>query len=402
MLVGKLVWMKLRAGLRKTRKKTKSESKNAECSARRSRKQGTLKISSTSSVNRMNRSLSLTKAFIILSGSNAFTPIISRISKKTSRLFSTIPSKSDEAMFIDIGANLADQMYQGNYRGKERHDADLDTVLQRAWDNNLNKIIITAGTLEESREALKIARTDKRLFCSAGVHPTRCSQEFGETEESWAKYMDGLRNFVEEGTAEGKIVALGELGLDYARLEFCNVETQKKGLLAQLELAKDFDLPLFLHNRETGKDLLNILKEHYFTDGVERAGGVVHSFDDSLELAEEFMDLGLYIGINGCSLKTEDNLKVVKALPLDKLLLETDCPWCDIRQTHAGSGFVQTKFDTKNEKKYESGCCVKGRYEPCHIAQVCEVIAGVKGISVEEVANATKENALTLFSKMNI
>jgi TatD DNase family protein len=300
-------------------------------------------------------------------------------------------------MFIDIGANLGSEMFEGNYRGKQRHDADLDLVLQRAWDNHLEKIIITAGTLEESREAFDLAKTDDRLFCTVGVHPTRCSQEFGETEESWSTYITNLRSFVEEHQAEGSIAAFGELGLDYARLEFCDAETQKKGLLAQLEVAKDFDLPLFLHNRETGKDLLHILKEHYFTGGKERAGGVVHSFDDTLELAQEFMDLGLYIGINGCSLKTEDNLKVVKALPLDKLMLETDCPYCDIRQSHAGSGFLQTKFETKNEKKYSPDCCVKGRYEPCHIVQVCEVVAGVKGISVEEVASASKENAMALF-----
>ena len=304
-------------------------------------------------------------------------------------------------MFVDIGANLLDQMYQGNYRGKERHDPDLDTVLQRAWDNNVDKIIITAGTLEESREALKLARQDKRLFCTAGVHPTRCSQEFGETEESWETYLRELRQVIEEGVGDGNIAALGELGLDYARLEFCDVETQKKGLLAQLQLAKEIDLPLFLHNRDTGTDLLDILKEHYFEDGVERAGGVVHSFDDSLELAQKFMELGLYIGINGCSLKTEENLKVVKEIPLNRLLLETDCPWCDIRATHAGSAYVDTKFEQMTEKKYAPGSCVKGRYEPCHIVQVCEVIAGVKGISVEEVASASRNNAYSLFGKIS-
>ncbi len=309
-------------------------------------------------------------------------------------------------MYIDIGANLVDEMYKGNYRGKQRHDADLDDVLQRAWDSGLDRIIVTAGTLEESRQALEIAKTDERLFCSAGVHPTRCSQEFGDTDESWTEYLQQLRSFIEEGLDQGSLVCLGELGLDYARLEFCDAETQKKGLLAQLALAKDFDLPLFLHNRETGRDLLDILKDHYFVqEGVQQVsslpGGVVHSFDDSLELAQEFMELGLYIGINGCSLKTEENLKVVKELPLDKLLVETDCPWCDIRQTHAGSGFVKTKFDTKTEKKYKQGCCVKGRYEPCHIVQVCEVIAGVKGLSIQKVAEASKRNALALFNKMD-
>ena len=355
----------------------------------------------------MIKNLSLTKALLIVSGSKAFAPFLERPRNTscTSRFLSTTNasprSSKAPAMYIDIGANLLDQMYQGNYRGKVRHDADLDAVLQRSWDNGLDRMIITAGTLQESRRALEIAKTDKRLFCSVGVHPTRCNQEFGDTDESLSHYLVQMREFIEEGLAQGSLCCLGELGLDYARLEFCDVETQKKGLLAQLDLAKEFDLPLFLHNRKTGKDLLEILKQHYFLEDVTLPGGVVHSFDDSLELAQEFMDLGLYIGINGCSLKTEKNLEVVKNLPLDRLLVETDCPWCDIRQTHAGSGFVKTKFDTKTEKKYQVGFCVKGRYEPCHIVQVCEVIAGVKGISAEEVAQASKQNALKLFPKMD-
>lgn len=355
----------------------------------------------------MNRNILLLNAYIFLSRhrSSAFTPPLILCgpsqTQTTKLLFSTMSHSGPR--FIDIGANLLDDMYQGNYRGKDRHDADLDTVLQRAWDNRLDKIMITAGTLQESKDALNMAKTDERLFCTAGVHPTRCSQEFGETEESRASYMTELRKVVEEGMAEGSLAALGELGLDYARLEFCDKESQKKGLLAQLELAKEINLPLFLHNRETGNDLLDVLKEHYFIDDgdkQERAGGVVHSFDDSLELAQEFINLGLYIGLNGCSLKKEDNLKVVEGIPLDKILLETDCPWCDIRQSHAGFGHVHTKFPTKTDKKYELGSCVKNRYEPCHIVQVCEVIAGVKGVSVEEVANRTTQNALDLFGKM--
>lgn len=270
--------------------------------------------------------------------------------------------------FVDIGANLLDGMYQGYYRGGDqpKHEQDLDIVLKRAWDNQLDKIIITAGTVEESKQALAMSRRDDRLYCTAGVHPTRCSQEFGMTDDSWKESLDKLKHAIEQGIQQHKVVALGELGLDYARLEFCDAETQKKGLIAQLQLARDnsFHLPLFLHNRDSGNDLLQILKEHYFVEQngeVAGGGGVVHSFDDSLEMAHKFMELGLYIGINGCSLKTQENLNVVRDIPLDKIMLETDCPWCDIRPTHAGWGHVQTKVDVKMEKKYERGCCVKGR-----------------------------------------
>ena len=294
--------------------------------------------------------------------------------------------------FVDIGANLLDDMYRGTYRGKPRHEADLDDVLQRAWEGGLDRIVVTAGSLEESRRAVELARTDPRLFSTVGVHPTRCN-EFGDTEESLAAHVQALTEVAQSGMADGTVAALGELGLDYARTQFCDVETQKRGFLAQLAIAEETQLPLFIHNRETGEDLLNLLREnrHRFSRGV------VHSFDDSAELAAKIIDLELYIGINGCSLKTPENLEAVKTIPLDRLLLETDCPWCDIRASHAGSVHIKTTFPTKNEKKFERGCCVKSRYEPCHIVQVAEVVAGAKGISVAGVADASRRNAYDLF-----
>ena len=301
-------------------------------------------------------------------------------------------SPDDPPRFVDIGANLLDDMYQGIYRGKPRHEADLDDVLQRAFDGGLEKIVVTAGSLEESKRAVELARTDSRLFSTVGVHPTRCN-EFGDTEESLASHVEALTEVAKSAMIDGTVVALGELGLDYARTQFCNIETQRRGFLAQLDIAEETQLPLFIHNRETGEDLLNILKEHRH----RFSRGVVHSFDDSAELASKIIDLGLYIGINGCSLKTPENLEVVRTIPLDRLLLETDCPWCDIRASHAGSQFIETKFDTKNEKKFERGCCVKSRYEPCHIVQVAEVVAGAKGITVAEVAEASRRNAYDLF-----
>lgn len=316
-----------------------------------------------------------------------------------------------ELSFVDIGANLVDPMYQGSYREKQRHEADLDIVVKRAWENNLEKIIITAGTVPESNKAMDLIeqinatddQSNQRLFATCGVHPTRIQSEFGDTEDSWEETIQSMKQTIKTGIEKQQIVAIGELGLDYCRLQFCDAETQKRGFIAQLQIAKEINLPLFLHNRETGTDLLDILKEHYFEDDSDsrvRAGGVVHSFDDSFELAQSFMELGLFIGVNGCSLKTDENLRVVQQIPLNRLLLETDCPWCDIRQSHAGFDHVQTKFPTKTEKRYELGSCVKGRYEPCHIRQVAEVVAGVKGVTVEEVAYHSKENAYKLFSHL--
>lgn len=298
--------------------------------------------------------------------------------------------ETPEPMFVDVGANLLDDMYRGIYRSKPRHDPDLDLVLRRAWDSRLDKIVVTAGTLEESRRALELARMDPRTFSTVGVHPTRC-RAFDDDPEGLVAELTAVAR---EGMSDGTVVAIGEMGLDYARTEFCDVETQKRGLDLQLSVAESTGLPLFVHNRDTGTDLLDALTAR--RDAFP-GGGVVHSFDDTLELATKFIDLGLYIGVNGCSLKTSENLEVVKSIPLDRLLLETDCPWCDIRATHAGHRFVKTTFPTKKEKSYEEGCCVKNRFEPCHIWQVAEVVAGTKGVDVKVVADASRRNAHELF-----
>jgi TatD DNase family protein len=155
-------------------------------------------------------------------------------------------------------------------------------------------------------------------------------------------------------------------------------------------------LPLFLHNRNVGQDLLLELKRQKDISP-HMLRGVVHSFDDTLELAQEFINLGFYIGLNGCSLKTEANLKVVRALPLSSILLETDCPYCEIKATHAGFKYVKTYFEKNAEKKFVMGTGVKGRNEPNQIIQVAEVISGVKGISVNEVANICYQNSLSLY-----
>lgn len=320
--------------------------------------------------------------------------------------------------FVDIGANLLDERYtDGIYFGKKRHEEDFDLVLERSIEQGVTHLILTAGTLRESTRALELVekhRANKdapRIFlgCTVGVHPTRCKQEFVDVDETQTAetILDDLAGLLERGQQNGCVVAIGEFGLDYDRLEFSPKDVQLEFFRKQLDrfLYNNKDpnqLPLFLHNRSVGRDLLEILlkykdKVHPITQKPVNIRGVVHSFDDSLELANEFIDLGLYIGLNGCSLKTEENLAVVKELPLDKILLETDCPYCEIKATHAGHHFVQTTFAKKPDKKFEMGKMVKGRNEPNQIVQVAEVIAGAKGLSVEEVAEACYRNSMELY-----
>ncbi|GAB0088712.1 putative deoxyribonuclease TATDN1 [Sergentomyia squamirostris] len=297
---------------------------------------------------------------------------------------------SEMAMkFIDIGANLTDSMFQGVYGGSKKHEADLEIVLKRSWDIGVQKIIVTVGNLTDVEEARKIVELDDRLAMTIGCHPTRCSEFLSDPE----KYFSNLHASIEK--YRSKVVAVGEIGLDYDRLHFCEKDCQKKYFEKQLELAELFDLPLFLHCRNSHDDFSAIIEKN--TDKIKR-GGVVHSFDGNIDEAERLIDLGFYIGLNGCSLKTEDNLQVVRLLPADKIMIETDAPWCGIRPSHASAKFVRTKFPTiKRKEKWSPDSLIDGRCEPSQILQVLEVIAGVKGEEEEKLANIFCKNTMNLF-----
>jgi TatD DNase family protein len=154
-----------------------------------------------------------------------------------------------------------------------------------------------------------------------------------------------------------------------------------------------------LHNRNSAADFIQIIKEHRssFT------AGVVHSFDGTWEEAQAMIqDLDLYIGINGCSLRTAQNLDTVKQIPLDRLMIETDAPWCDIRSTHASFQFAKDVVDkepweTEKKEKFEFGSRVKGRNEPCTLPQILHVIARLKDMNPEEVAEQVYSNTCRVF-----
>ncbi len=207
-------------------------------------------------------------------------------------------------------------------------------------------------------------------------------------------HMAALEQVAVAGAAEGRVVAVGECGLDYDREEFCDRLQQRAAFEMQLRLAERTRLPMFLHNRATGGDFLALMREHRhrFT------AGVVHSFTGSLEEALALSELGLHVGINGCSLKTEEGLAVVRALPADRIMLETDAPWCDIRRTHAGFSHVQTTWpEAKEPRKWAAGMVVKGRNEPCTMVQVLEVVAAVRGEDAGALAERVWRNTESVF-----
>ena len=137
------------------------------------------------------------------------------------------------------------------------------------------------------------------------------------------------------------------------------------------DLAQKHGLPMYLHSRSTKGDFVRLVKEnrHKFSTGV------VHSFTGDEEELRELLKLDLYIGVNGCSFKTAENLEVVRQIPIDRIMLETDCPYCQIRNSHAGAKFVKTKFPTVTKEKYKGDKIVRDRNEPCTMIQVAEVCA---------------------------
>ena len=346
---------------------------------------------------------------------------------------------------VDIGANLLDSAFQGVYRAKQCHPPDLAAVLKRANQSGVGKCILTAGSLEESKRAIEFVREQRRngspidLYCTVGVHPTRslewlpelarrdvedamkaaakadeeagvaAAQLVASAEERAIAHPDffsardahsaALSSLLKDGMTDGVVVAVGECGLDYDRLYFCPKRLQRVGFEAQLRLAAEEKLPLFLHSRAADDFAAICAENSNFIH--ESGGGVVHSFDGSVNDLRDLLELnlGLEIGINGCSLKSEENLAVVKEIPLSALHLETDAPWCSVKRTHAGFKYTRPlPFDVaKKASAWVEGTCVKDRCEPSHITQVLQILAAVRGESEEEICEASARNSERVF-----
>jgi TatD DNase family protein len=240
--------------------------------------------------------------------------------------------------------------------------------------------------------------TEGHLYCTIGIHP--CSSQTFTKHPSGPTFMlSSLRTLAQTHSTDpaSPIVAFGEIGLDYDRLMLCPKDIQLQYFAAQLDVAVEVGLPLFLHSRAAHADFTRLLRERL--EKLPRRG-VVHSFTGEMEEMEELVEMGFDIGVNGCSLKTVENVEVVRRVPWERLQLETDGPWCEMRASHASAEFlkgVEEGWKSVKKEKWMKGAMVKGRNEPCMISRVAIAVAEIRGVSVEEVTERAWENGVRMF-----
>ena len=241
----------------------------------------------------------------------------------------------------------------------EAFDADREELLAQCQAQGIEYIVNVSASLASVKTTLELSRKHPFIYAAVGVHP----DEVGElTEENFA--------WLKEQCQDPKTVAVGETGLDYY-WDKENHEVQKYWFRRQLELAKELELPIIVHSREACADTLEEIKRAH----TERLRGVIHCFSYSPETAREYLSMGYYIGIGGvATFKNAKKLKeVVKMLPLERMLLETDCPY-----------LAPVPYRGK-------------RNSSLNLPYVAQAVAELKGVEAEEVIRITNENARKLY-----
>ena len=201
----------------------------------------------------------------------------------------------------------------------------------------------------------------------------------------------------EDQTGPRRIVAIGECGLDYDLLHYADKASQDAAFPLHFGLAQKYNLPMYFHSRGADKEFYDIVSAHRSQFG----RGVVHSFSSGKEPMLALVALDLYIGVSGASLRTLEQIEMVRAVPLDRLLVETDAPYCELKGTHEGVKYVKSKFSKQKKEKYDPSkdttVLVKDRNEPCTLIQIVEVVAALKGVEPHVIAQTTYANTLLLF-----
>ncbi len=259
------------------------------------------------------------------------------------------------APLIDIGINLAHDSY----------DSDRDAVIARAAAAGVVQMIVTGSSAASSRTALALSRQHPgRLFATAGVHPHHATEV---TSNVLAELV--------ELAAEAQVVAVGECGLDYYR-NYSPHAAQREAFQRQLELAARCGKPVFLHQRDAHEDFIAVLREHW----PALAGGVAHCFTAGAAELECYLELGLAIGITGwiCDERRGAHLlELVRRIPAERLLLETDGPYLLPRD-------LQPRPSSR-------------RNEPVYLPHIAAAVARARGEPVESLARASTEATRRLF-----
>lgn len=254
-------------------------------------------------------------------------------------------------------------------------DKDRDELIKKCFDSKIG--MINVGTnFRSSENCIKIAEEHSGIFASIGLHPINIASDFFKSKEC-SQIAEG---FLEDGfdydkyrelAKSKKVVAIGECGLDYwyrpkgtAKRELFK-EEQRKVFIKQLDLAEELSLPVIIHSRLAFDDLFSILSKR-------KIKGVLHCFTGTKEDAERFLSLGLYFGINGIIFKM-DLEEAIKSIPLERILLETDCPYLS-----------PPMFEERNS--------------PLSLKYIIEEISRIKRVSVKEIEETTYKNAKELFN----
>ncbi|PIP64908.1 hypothetical protein COU77_02580 [Candidatus Peregrinibacteria bacterium CG10_big_fil_rev_8_21_14_0_10_49_16] len=249
---------------------------------------------------------------------------------------------------IDSHCHLADQKFR----------EDRDEVIARAKQAGVLQVITIADTLEEGKTCIEIAQQQENVSATVGVHPHRSNQ--------WSKESKELLQ--ELAQSSSKVVAIGEIGLDYHYMNFPK-DMQQDVFRVQLHIAKKLNLPAIVHSREAIKDTWAIIRE------VQPQKLVLHCCTEKWEDVKRFVEAGYLLSFTGIATypKSEDIRRTIKECPIEKLMIETDAPYL-APTPHRGK-----------------------RNEPAYVVEVAKCIAGVKGISLEEIDELTTKNTINFF-----
>ncbi|MCM3046790.1 TatD family hydrolase [Bacillus altitudinis] len=241
----------------------------------------------------------------------------------------------------------------------EQYNEDLEQVIERAKSEKVEKIVVVGFDRPTITRAMELIEAYDFMYAAVGWHPV---DAIDMTDEDLA--------WIKELSQHEKVVAIGEMGLDYYWDKSAK-DVQKEVFRRQIALAKEVNLPIIIHNRDATEDVVTILKE----EGAAEVGGIMHCFTGSLEIAKACMEMNFYISFGGpVTFKNAKKPKeVVKDIPSDRLLIETDCPY-----------LTPAPFRGK-------------RNEPSYVKYIAEQIAELREISFEELAALTTENAKKVF-----